>query len=62
MDIVKIETVKPVVKTVTVTLSKVEISDLVSCYERYFGTSTFTNKLKKAAAGEIGADLVAAAF
>lgn len=59
MNIVAIDTIKPVVKTVTVTLSKAEIIDLTSCYERYYGASPFVKNLKAAANGDVTVPAVA---
>jgi hypothetical protein len=52
VNIVSVDTVKPVVKSVTVTLSKAEIVDLAYCYEKYYGLSTFVKNLKAAANGD----------
>lgn len=52
VNIVSVATVKPVVKSVTVELSKTEITDLAYSYERYYGKSTLTKNLLAAANGD----------
>lgn len=52
VNILAIDTVKPVVKSVTVTLSKAEVVDLAYCYEKYYGNTNLTKNLKAAANGD----------
>lgn len=50
-ELVKVETKKPAVESITVLLSKGEAEQLVFSYERYYGRSSVSRLLAEAAAG-----------
>lgn len=50
-ELVKVETKKPVVEKITVTLTRSEVDELTYCYEKYYGRSNVTKLLKDAIAG-----------
>lgn len=50
-ELVKVETKKPAVEKITVTLTASEATDLAVAHERYYGANKATKLLKEAVAG-----------
>lgn len=50
-ELVKVETKKPAVEKITVTLTAAEATDLATAHERYYGVNKATKLIKDAVAG-----------